>query len=343
MLTSKLTIGGLIGAGCFGEVYKGQDPVHGTVAVKSIRKGIGESNAEWADRKAGLLREAQLLKKATHRNVVQVYSIFEADTDDVMLFVMDLCGGGSLQARFEQGPMTLQAVRNAATDVVQGLQALHANGMLHRDIKPSNLLVNDASVIQLGDFGLVTDSLVFGYAAQAGYNDHLAFEIWEGEPTSQRTDIWALGITIYRLLHGQAWYGAAPAPQDVVKNGGFADSLQWLPHIPMEWRRFVRKMLRDDKKERFQTATEVFAALSALRIDPNWECAVEPDRIGWVRTDRGRRIAVEWSFADPKKATWTARSEPLGAKGRGRTLSGSAKPRTKAQLEKELQAFFKKY
>jgi serine/threonine-protein kinase len=53
-------------------------------------------------------------------------------------------------------------------------------------------------------------------------------------------------MTLYRLLHGAEWYSRGPAPRGIVRNGGFADTLQWLPHITPKWRRFIRKLLNDD-------------------------------------------------------------------------------------------------
>src|SRR4030088_309089 len=110
---------------------------------------------------------------------------------------MALCPGGSLQTAFEAGPMTLPAVRKAGTEVLMGLTALHARQMLHRDIKPGNVLIDAEGGAKLGDFGLVTDDLVLGYGSQAGYYDHIAFEVWHGNGTSARSDIWAFGMTLF--------------------------------------------------------------------------------------------------------------------------------------------------
>ena len=136
--------------------------------------------------------------------MVQVYYIVKHEADDTLHLVMEMCDA-SLLSTFKSGPMRLASVRKAATDTASGLHALHSRGMLHRDIKPGNLLVKRNNV-KIGDFGLVTDDLIVGYGGNAGYLDHLAPEVLAGGPTSAKTDIWALGMTIYRLLHGQRWY-----------------------------------------------------------------------------------------------------------------------------------------
>ena len=227
---SGLTIGTKLGNGHFGEVFEGQDPAHGKVAVKILRREGYHDDASWPAYKASYLAEAQYLSKATHRNVVQVHHVVEAPDGDSVVICMAFCPRGSLQTSFENGPMTLAGVRKVGTEVLMGLGALHARGMIHRDIKPANILLDGQAVAEISDFGHVTDDLVVGYASQAGYADHIAYEVWNGGGTSAKSDIWAVGMTLYRLLHGKLWYEELPYPRDVIQHGGFANKLRWLPH-----------------------------------------------------------------------------------------------------------------
>lgn len=338
-LTSNLQIGKPIGKGHFGEVFLGQDDVHGPVAVKVIVKDPEQTDDQWAGQKAALIKEAQTLKKAQHPNVVEVYHLVEDDTDDAIRYVMQFCEGGSLLGPFEKGPMSLGEVRQIATEVCHGLGALHTRGMIHRDIKPSNILRDAKGVSKLGDFGLVTDDIVLGYASGAGYNDHLAPEVWAGDITSVKTDIWALGMTLYRLLHGKSWYDESPRPSHLVEAGGYADTLAWLPHIPKKWRSVIRTMLRDDPAGRYQNAQQVHNALADLHIACDWECTVEPHQVRWSRTSKGRSINVVWDRKSARKHEWTAWSEPVGA-GRRKTLGGSGGVVSRAVAEKGLREFF---
>lgn len=293
-LVAHLQLGAGIGAGFFGEVFAAQCPVRGQVAVKVLRKTPAMTDAEWLARKVGLLQEAQKLQRASHDNVVPVYELVESADGSAILFVMMHCAGGSLQSAFEAGPMPISRVRDIATQVAMGLHALHSRGMIHRDIKPSNILIDGQRIARLGDFGLVTDDLVLGYGSAAGYSDHIAPEVWSGGGTSVRTDIWAFGMTLYRLLHGASWYGEHPAPREVVKDGGFVDTLKWLPHVPKRWRRAIRTMLRDNPADRYQSANQLLAALADLPVLPDWACDVSSSEIRWFKTVGSRRTQVVW-------------------------------------------------
>lgn len=334
-----LQIGRRLGNGHFGVVYLGRDSVHGEVAVKVLGRKPDQSDAEWQNFKASFLGEARNLSKATHRNVVRVYHIEELPSGDEIRFCMAYCAGGSLQTAFEAGPMSLSSVRKAGTEVLMGLAALHARQMLHRDIKPGNILIDASGVAQLGDFGLVTDDLLFGYGSQAGYCDHIAFEVWQGSGTSARSDIWALGMTLFRLIHGKQWYDEAPNPQLIVPNGGFAATLKWLPHVPKVWRRVIRKMLNDDPAARYQTAGQALGGLSLLPVTPKWTATVSPELVRWEQTNKTRRNIVEWARKSQRKHSWSAWSEPIG-KGRIMTLNGSGGIVGSREAVAQLEAYF---
>ncbi|MDE3105449.1 MAG: serine/threonine protein kinase [Acidobacteriota bacterium] len=332
---------GKLGSGAFGVVFEGIDGVHGPVAVKVMSRSPTEMPADWDNRKAGLLAEAQSLSVAAHRNVVRVYSLTEAVGGDSIHLCMAYCPGGSLQGAYEQGPLSLDAVRKIATEVTLGLDALHMRGMLHRDIKPGNILLDGQGVALLGDFGLVTDRLLLGYGSAAGYSDHIAFEVWTSWLTSPKSDIWALGMTLYRLLHGERWYTAAQAPRAAVPAGGYADTLRWLPHVPSGWRRMIRKMLNDDTTLRYQSAQQVLNALSAL-VTSTWRVQVNADSVRWELTTGKRLKVVVWSWQSPRKHKWSAWSEPTGTTGRKKTLGGCATLQGAHQTIQELEEFFER-
>lgn len=335
-----LTLGKKLGSGHFGEVFLGQDNVHGQIAVKVLSRDPKESPAQWDVRKLGLLNEAMSLSRASHPNVVQVHRIDEHPSDDSIRLCMAYCPNGSLQSHFDAGPMSIAAVRKVGTEVCLGLENLHSGGMLHRDIKPGNILLDASGVAKLGDFGLVTDDLVYGYGSQNGYLDHIAYEVWLGDGTSRKSDIWALGMTLYRLLHGMEWYERMPPAKARINLGNFVDSLVWLPHIPKSWRRVIRKMMNDDKTKRYATANQVLNALSKLETPP-WIISVSASVVRWEQHTGQRCRVVEWTEHAPRKHEWHAWSEPfLGGTGRAKTLAGSEGLVSRSKAVEGLEEFF---
>jgi eukaryotic-like serine/threonine-protein kinase len=337
----NLQLGSHLGSGHFGEVFRGTDNIHGEVAVKVLRQESGESDSDWQQRKVGLLEEGQKLAAATHVNVVRVFRVVESDSGDAVHLVMECCAGGSLQKQFDIGPMRVSDLRKVATDIALGLQALHTRDMLHRDIKPGNLLLDSHGTAKLGDFGLVTDNIILGYASAQGYRDHVAYEVWGGSGTSIKTDIWAFGMTIYRLLHGKDWYSRSIKPEVIIRDGKFVDTLLWLPHIPAKWRRFIRKTMQDSPAARHQNVTQIVGALARLPVEPAWDCSISSSEIKWQRSAAGRHIVVTWTQHSPRSHSWKAWSEPIG-KGKRRSLGGSTKKLGGVQVERELTRFFAK-
>lgn len=337
-LRSNLRIGERLGNGHFGEVHLGDDPVNGSVAVKIYRAKDDEPPEAWVARKASLLAEGVNLRRARHRNVVEVHHTVESAADDEVHLVMALCERGSLQPAYEAGPMQTAEVHRIATDICHGLGALHDRGMIHRDIKPGNILLDRAGTAKLGDFGLVTDDIILGYAEACGYIDHLAPEVFETHQTSSRSDFWALGMTLYRLLNGAEWYRSSPAPRTLVQEGGFAERLKWLPHISPRWRRLIKAMMHDDPHSRLANNGRVLDALADIAGEDQWTCTYSADSTRWERYTETRRIEV-LLFRDGRRWEWTATSYPL-AVGVKRSLGSSGGPQIHADADRSLRRYF---
>lgn len=336
-LIASITFGKRIGEGHFGEVFEALDPVKGKVAVKKLKIGANETPEEFKKRGENLIKEGQNLQTAKHTNVVQVLQVLK-DGDDCCL-VIEYCER-SLSEDYSKGPMQLHTVRDIATQVCRGLQNIHARGLLHRDIKPSNILAENKEY-KISDFGLVSNEIIAGYASAQGYQDHLAIEVWRDKATSIKSDIWALGMTIYRLLHGKEFYlnhfGKVSAkPQKQVTKGKFAKKLPWLPHIPESWRRIIRKAMHDDTEKRFQTVNCLCRGLSKVGIKPRWECDYSADRIQWWAVEGKTKTVIE-CHAIGKKFTWFC--EKATQKGK-RTVRKAKKPTSKATALKQLTDFF---
>lgn len=340
---NRLRIEDELGRGYFGVVYRAIDEACGEVAAKKLERLEGESAPEWKRRQTALVEEGERLAKAEHTHVVRVHTVLRDHHDDSVVLVMEMCSQGSIEAEYERGPMKLSRARQVVTDAALGLQALHGRGMLHRDIKPSNLLVGKDGKIRIGDFGLVTDTLLLGYGSAGGYGDHIAPEVHKTSVTSIRSDIWALGMTLYRLLHGAKWYRHHfDGDGNVVREGGFAAKLPWLPHIPDEWRRFIRACLHDNPEKRVRDSSNFLARIAILDVKCkwDWECTVTDDDVTWVGATARRKTSVRWEgWRTRRKHSWEAVNAPLNRSGRLLT-KGDPGPLGSKQAAKAIQDYF---
>ncbi len=217
----------MIGAGSYGMVYRARQTVLGQThlcAIKhiSIPKDLSEHAAVMEELytsdpetvKNYYEREAQSIAKeydlqmqfAGKEHFVQVYDVLSVPKKDMPgfeLFIrMELLN--SIHTRFD--PLNghqreLEAIR-LGTGICQALREMHARNLLHRDIKCQNILVSDAGIYKLADFG--SAGMLHGkasYMSMKGTMDYIAPEIPAGRKTDYSSDLYALGLVLYRLLN----------------------------------------------------------------------------------------------------------------------------------------------
>src|SRR5262245_13324795 len=202
-------IGRLLGRGGMGEVYEAEHVPSGRrVALKILRHRLQTQNE-----RARFLREGQLAASVSHPHTVYIFGSEEIEGTPVIS--MELLPGGTLKDRVvAHGPMSPDEAVAAILDLIGGLDAAAAAGILHRDIKPSNCFVDRDGVVNVGDFGLSISTLardVHQQLVTSGFEGTPQFappEQLRGEPLDVRADIYAVGATLYYLLTGRAPFDA---------------------------------------------------------------------------------------------------------------------------------------
>lgn len=202
-------IGRLLGRGGMGEVYEAESLETGRrLALKLLRYRLDK-----ADDRVRFLREGQLAASISHPHTVYIFG--SEEIEGMPAISMELLPGGTLKDRVSaNGPMPPEEAVAAVMDIIGGLDAAQAAGVLHRDIKPSNCFIDDDGAVKVGDFGLSISTLArdvhhdLEAGAFQGTPQFAPPEQLRGEPLDIRADIYAVGATLYYLLTGQPPFDA---------------------------------------------------------------------------------------------------------------------------------------
>jgi serine/threonine protein kinase len=269
-----------LGAGQFGEVWLANDT--GLNAIRALKlihptKVLNPQN---------LFHEAQILKAAAHHNVVRVE---ETGTmaDGRIYVAMELLPKGSLEDEAKGAYVDLTRAKRVMIDVLRGLEHAHSQGILHRDIKPANILIGDNYEGKLSDFGLAVPTGVNLKALGAKdylYLLHLAPEVYAGQQYSFSSDIYACGVTLYRLINGDSYLPPIAAADVVQKavNGEFPDRSRYREFIPARLKAITNRAMDIDPAKRYQSARQMRRALEQLVVEKNWNEKTVSNGKQWV-------------------------------------------------------------
>ncbi len=194
-----------LGQGGMGAVYKAEDTrLHRMVALKFLSAPPAESN----NLESRFLHEARAAAALDHPNICGVYEINIADGQ--LYMAMPLIDGESLEKRIEAGPRPLKEALTIAIQTAEALEEAHSKEIVHRDIKPGNILVIQRErgrlQVKLLDFGLARltqATKLTREGATLGTAAYMSPEQAEGGNVDLRTDVWALGVTLYEMVSGQ--------------------------------------------------------------------------------------------------------------------------------------------
>lgn len=196
-------VDGLLGRGGMGEVYRAYDEgLQRAIAVKRI----AAPHRTHVDARARFWREARALAALDHPGIVRVHRIDESDAGDLYL-AMELVDGAPLSAALGNA-WPSNAVAAVGRQAAEALAAAHRVGMTHRDVKPANLLLQSDGAVRVVDFGLARrasamEERVTATGARVGTPAYMAPEQIDGREIGPPTDVFALGVVLYRALAGQ--------------------------------------------------------------------------------------------------------------------------------------------
>ena len=268
-----------IGRGGMGVVYRAHEPsLNRTVAIKVL----GEHLARDAEYVTRFEREAQAAAALNHPNIVQVYAIGEENGRHY--FAMEYVDGVSVQELIRrEGRLAPERAADIALQAAKGLAAAHDRGLIHRDIKPANLMVTRDGLVKIADFGLALrpddQTRITSSGLLMGTPGYLAPEQCLDRTVDARTDIYALGVTLFEMLTGKAPF-TADSPAALIRkivDGETPDPGALAPDLDPALRKVVLRMMAKDPSERYQTCYQVAADLTAfLRAAGSGATALPP-------------------------------------------------------------------
>ena len=212
-------------------------------------------------------REAKVIAALEHPAIVPVYDV--GDVDGLPYFVMRYMDGGSLADMLAKKELSLKEVARIISAIAPALDDSHQKGIVHRDLKPANILFDSHKQPYLSDYGIakisgsqtnVTGSAIIGTPA------YMSPEQAQGKDIDGRSDIYALGTIIYRMLTGtRPFNGDTPMSMAIMHiTDPTPDILNDNADLPIATSGFMYRAMAKDPDERFQTAVELADALDAL-------------------------------------------------------------------------------
>jgi tetratricopeptide (TPR) repeat protein len=262
----------LLGQGGMGAVYQAwDDELNVPVAIKTLLTHDEDaSHLEESQRR--FKRELLLARAISHKHVVRIYDLGEAE--GIKFISMPYIRGEDLAAVIKRGPVPIQQALMLARQIASGLVAAHEAGVIHRDLKPANIMIENGERALLMDFGIarsVTSGSGPGtrIGAVIGTTEYMAPEQARAEPVDGRADIYAFGLILYEMLAGRRQLSGESIVRDLVTRmtTGPKSVRSISPHVPEALDAVVSKCVQPKPEDRYQTSTELVAALNALDAD----------------------------------------------------------------------------
>ncbi len=285
-----------LGAGNFASVYEVLD-----VALQQSRalKVIKCQNPNKVIRE---LTEARLLDLCKHEHVVEVKEadIYSINGQNCVVICTELLDKGSAQMMLQTKYVSLGEAKSIVCDSLFGLEHLHNNGVVHCDIKPGNILLTERMRAKLSDFGLAI-SVRHCQSPGKVYTLHMAPESCKGMNGTVLTDVYAMGVTLYRLVNNIADFkGIAPSnPRRAIQQGKFPNRNQYAAYVPWKIKRIINKAMNVEPAKRYQSSSKFRQALEKISIAIDWKKISSTEWVAEAGNDAYQILSI------PKRSGWS--------------------------------------
>jgi serine/threonine-protein kinase len=267
-----------IGQGGMGEVFLAEDAsLHRKVALKFLPTEMQQDDTA----RKRFIREARSAAALDHPYICHINEVGESEGQDFI--AMEYVEGQSLKDRIAAGAtgqprLALQEALQITIEVAEALEAAHGKGIIHRDIKPGNIMLTQTGHAKVMDFGLAKQTMAAGgvhteeetvtaltrNGAAIGTPAYMSPEQLRGQPADARSDLWALGVTLYEMVAGTRPFQGQGAYE--LTSAILSQPPRPLPtEVPAELGAVIGRCLEKEPGKRHQAAGELRKALSAVQ------------------------------------------------------------------------------
>ena len=296
----------LLGRGGMGAVYRALDlSLERYVALKVIRPDAARSKSTPAGTAGSggggapgagsgsvaldrLMQEARAQARVNHPNVAHIYFVSPDPADPFL--AMELIDGPTLSQVLRDGPLPYELVSRVGLQIARALACAGRFDIVHGDVKPSNALLagppgDRAGSVKLSDFGLARRAGGAARGVLEGTPNYLAPEVVRGGTTTAKSDLYALGVTLFEATFGRLPY--------TTEKQGLTDRLTahlsappefpepWPKRLPPDWRELLEDLLAKDPADRPADAGEVADRIARLAPRPAVRAGLLVRGLGW--------------------------------------------------------------
>jgi hypothetical protein len=259
-----------IGRGGMGTVYRARDRVLGDkVALKVMRADLS-SKPEMIGRFGS---EMALARKVRHPNVCRIFA--SGDEDGRLWMCMELVEGTEMKALVRPNGLDAERAFEWATQLANGLQALHEVGLVHRDVKAQNVMIDGKGLAKVMDLDIAKHMEAAGAGGvtatatgqQLGTPEYMSPEHARGEPVDARSDVYSLGVLVFEMFTGELPFKGDSPVATIMKHQREAPPLEGprAERLPPQVVPVLRKALSKQAERRYSTARGMAVALGVAR------------------------------------------------------------------------------
>ncbi len=260
-----------------GVVYRG---IHVRLEQEVAIKDLSPEFATNPEMRSRFIREAKIQARLNHPNVVNVHNLLEYEGR--LLLVMEFVAGKTLDTIIqERGALPCEEAVAITRQVLDALSFMHSKGVIHRDLKPGNIIISPEGRVKVTDFGIAKATTEQGHTkagTRLGTLWYMSPEQVKGKPADARSDLYAMGITLYQMVTGKLpFFGNSdfeimrahtetppPNPKRIRKD------------LPKSLAQVILKLLEKNPEKRFQSAEEVLKALDIKEEEATSKASFPP-------------------------------------------------------------------